>query len=111
MEEALLAATPILATHGYLIVFVWVFLDQAALPLPAIPVLIAAGALVATGALDLWWVIAAASFAALLADVIWYQLGKRGGDKAISYVCKLSLEPDSCVTTCLLYTSPSPRDS
>ena len=99
MEEALLAATQILATHGYLIVFVWVFLDQAALPLPAIPVLIAAGALVATGALDLWWIIAAASIAALLADVIWYQLGKRGGDKAISYVCKLSLEPDSCVTT------------
>ena len=99
MEEALLTASHFLAAHGYLIVFVWVFLDQAALPLPSIPVLIAAGALVATGSLGLWEIIATATVAALIADVLWYQLGKRGGNKAISYVCKLSLEPDSCVTT------------
>jgi len=99
VEEALLTASQFLAAHGYLIVFVWVFLDQAALPLPSIPVLIAAGALVATGSLGLWETISTATIAALLADVLWYQLGKRGGNKAINYVCKLSLEPDSCVTT------------
>lgn len=99
MEDALITATSFLAAHGYLVIFVWVFLDQAALPLPSIPLLIAAGALVATSALDLTAVIATASLAALLADVLWYQLGKRGGEKAITYVCKLSLEPDSCVTT------------
>jgi len=99
VEEALLTASQILAAHGYLIVFTWVFLDQAALPLPSIPVLIAAGALVATGSLGFWEIIATATVAALIADVLWYQLGKRGGSKAISYVCRLSLEPDSCVTT------------
>lgn len=99
MQEALISASTFLATHGYLVIFVWVFLDQAALPLPSIPLLIAAGALVATGALDLTTVIATASVAALLSDILWYQLGKKGGNKAIGYVCKLSLEPDSCVTT------------
>ena len=99
MEDTLLTATNFLTTHGYLVIFVWVFLDQAALPLPSIPLLIAAGALVATGALDLTSVIVTASIAAILADVLWYQLGKRGGARAITYVCKLSLEPDSCVTT------------
>ena len=54
MEETLLTATQFLATHGYLIIFAWVFLDQAALPVPSIPLLIAAGALVATNALDFY---------------------------------------------------------
>jgi len=99
VEEALLTASQVLASHGYLIVFVWVFLDQAALPLPSIPVLIAAGALVATGSLGFWAIIVTATVAALLADILWYQLGKRGGNTAITYVCKLSLEPESCVTT------------
>lgn len=99
MEEALLSASQFLATHGYLVIFVWVFLDQAALPMPSIPLLIAAGALVAIGSLDFTTVVVTASVAAMLADALWYQLGKRGGATAISYVCKLSLEPDSCVTT------------
>ncbi|MGI9323637.1 MAG: VTT domain-containing protein [Pseudomonadales bacterium] len=99
LEASLITAADFLASHGYVVIFVWVFLDQAALPMPSIPVLVAAGALVATGALDLTGVIVTASVAALLADALWYQLGHRGGEKAITYVCKLSLEPDSCVTT------------
>ena len=99
MEEALLSAGQFLATYGYAVIFIWVFLDQAALPMPSVPLLVAAGALVATGSLALVPVIAVATAAALLADALWYQLGKRGGERAISFVCKLSLEPASCVTT------------
>lgn len=99
LETALLNAADFLAQHGYIIIFAWVFLDQAALPMPSIPILIAGGALAATGELNVVGVAATATIAALLADMLWYQLGKRGGEKAISYVCKLSIEPDSCVTT------------
>ncbi len=99
MHEALLTATEFLAAHGYLIIFAWVFLDQAALPIPSVPLLVAAGALVATGSLDFWSVVATATAGAMIADTLWYQLGKRGGDRAIGYVCRLSIEPDSCVTT------------
>jgi membrane protein DedA with SNARE-associated domain len=99
MEELLNSAFTLLATHGYLIVFLWMFADQAALPIPGIPLLVAAGALAATGDLSLSGVIAAASIATLLADTLWYMLGRFGGTRAISTVCRLSIEPDSCVST------------
>ena len=31
--------------HGYTVPFVWVFAEQIALPLPAVPILVAAGGL------------------------------------------------------------------
>ena len=84
MEESFNAALDVLATHGYWIVFLWMFADQAALPVPAVPLLIAAGVVAATGGLDLTWIVVAASVASLLADLLWYWLGARGGGKALS---------------------------
>ena len=57
MHEAL----TILANHGYWVVFVWVFADQAGLPLPSFPVLLAAGALARAGSLNLFAVIGLAA--------------------------------------------------
>ena len=99
LESALLTAVDVLARHGYLVVFLWMFADQAGLPLPAIPLLIAAGALAAGGSLSLTGILLAACIASLLADVLWYWLGRKGGAQAIGMVCKLALEPESCVTT------------
>ncbi len=98
MESLLAAGFTLLATHGYVIVFVWMFADQAALPLPSIPLLVACGALAATGEMNLWPLIAAAGVATLLADTLWYGLGRFQGEKAVSLVCRLALEPDSCVS-------------
>jgi len=99
MEDLLTTALEFLGAHGYIIVFAWMFADQAALPLPAIPLLVAAGSLASVGQLDPVRVGAVATLATLLADSLWYLLGRYGGAKAIGLVCKLSLEPDSCVTT------------
>jgi membrane protein DedA with SNARE-associated domain len=41
--------TEILLTKGPLLLFVWVLAEQLGLPLPSIPVLVAAGALSAEG--------------------------------------------------------------
>ncbi len=98
MENLLAAGFTLLATHGYVIVFVWMFADQAGLPLPSIPLLVACGALAAAGDLNLWLLIASASLATLLADFLWYGLGRLQGEKAVSLVCRLALEPDSCVS-------------
>lgn len=98
MEGILTTAFALLATHGYLIIFLWMFADQAALPLPSVPLLIVAGALTASGDLDLVAVLITAATATLLADSMWYTLGRYGGAKAISMVCRLSIEPDSCVS-------------
>ncbi len=99
MEGLLDTALALLATHGYVIVLLWMFADQAALPIPSIPLLIAAGAVAATGQLDLGLVIAAATVGCLLGDLLWYALGRFRGQQAIGLVCKLAIEPDSCAST------------
>ncbi len=35
--------------------------------------------------------------AALIADYVWYQLGRRYGRRVLSRICKISMSPDSCV--------------
>jgi membrane protein DedA with SNARE-associated domain len=99
MEPLLATALDVLASHGYVIVFLWMFADQAGLPAPSIPLLVAAGALSATGELDLAAITAAAVCATLLADALWFTLGRYQGGPAINLVCKLALEPSSCVST------------
>ena len=86
-----------LVRHGYAVVFTWVLLAQAGLPLPAIPVLLAAGALSGTGQLQLGIVVGLAVLASLLSDAAWFEIGRRRGGKVLGLLCKLSLEPESCV--------------
>jgi membrane protein DedA with SNARE-associated domain len=83
--------------HGYALLFGWVLVEQSAIPLPSIPLLLAAGALVRAGRLN--GVLASASCvsAALIADTLWFQLGKHGGGRVLRLLCRVSLEPDSCV--------------
>lgn len=83
--------------HGYLVLVVWVFVEQIGLPVPSLPGLLAAGALAGTGRLNLAWVILFPAAGALLADVIWYELGKYRGAKVLNVLCRISLEPDSCI--------------
>jgi membrane protein DedA with SNARE-associated domain len=61
--------------EGYLLLSGWVFAEQIGLPLPAAPILVAAGALAATGSQNFALVISAALSASLLADYLWYRAG------------------------------------
>ncbi len=99
MQESINVAIAFLAAYGYIVIFLWMFADQAALPVPSAPLLIAAGVAAAEGALDIVGGVAVATLATMLADVLWYEIGKRGGARAITTVCRLSLEPESCVTS------------
>jgi membrane protein DedA with SNARE-associated domain len=83
--------------HGYSLVFFWVLAEQAALPLPSIPLLMAAGALARMGKLNLAGVLLCGLLACLLADCAWFQLGKHRGAKILRFICRISFEPDSCV--------------
>ena len=86
-----------LVRHGYLLLFVWVLAEQAALPLPSVPLLLASGVLVSAGTLSLVLVFLCGAAACLLADSVWFELGKRRGAKVLRFICRISLEPDSCV--------------
>src|SRR4030042_2536932 len=86
-----------LLQHGYLVLFIAVFLEQFGVPVPSAPVLLSAGALSAHGSLAYPVVFFLTVAAALLGDVAWYELGRRRGRRVLHFICRISLEPDSCV--------------
>ena len=83
--------------HGYALLLGWVFAEQSAIPLPSIPLLLAAGALGRAGRLNLMLAIACCTVGAVIGDTIWFTLGKNRGRKVLALLCRISLEPDSCV--------------
>jgi membrane protein DedA with SNARE-associated domain/rhodanese-related sulfurtransferase len=86
-----------LINHGLPLVFAAVFVEQMGLPLPALPWLLAAGALSAMGQFNLPLGLVVTVAACLLADAIWFYLGRYRGNQVLALLCRMSLEPDSCV--------------
>jgi membrane protein DedA with SNARE-associated domain len=86
-----------LVRHGYLLLFFWVLAEQGALPLPSIPLLLACGALANTGKMKLVPIFAYGVAGCLIADFVWFQLGRHRGSKVLRFICRVALEPDSCV--------------
>jgi membrane protein DedA with SNARE-associated domain/rhodanese-related sulfurtransferase len=86
-----------LTQHGTIVLFVAVFAEQIGLPVPALLFLIAAGALVGTGQMALGVSVGAAVLAALMGDQLWYELGRRRGRQVLNWLCRISLEPTSCI--------------
>src|ERR1700688_1018643 len=80
-----------------MLVFAWVFFEQAGLPVPSAPLLLAAGALSGTHQMNLGVAIAFAAMGALASDSMWYELGRLKGVRVLQLLCRISLEPDSCV--------------
>lgn len=89
--------THILIVYGYLLLFCWVLVEQLGIPLPATPVLLAAGALSAQGQINFWLALLAGVVASIAADSAWFLIGKRYGHYVLRILCKLSLEPTTCV--------------
>src|SRR5262245_6195557 len=90
-------ATEFLLGYGGPVLFAIVFVEQAGLPLPSAPWLLAAGALSATGRLSPTVAIGVTALAAVLADSLWFFVGRRGGQRVSRMLCRLSLSCPSCV--------------
>jgi membrane protein DedA with SNARE-associated domain/rhodanese-related sulfurtransferase len=86
-----------LSLYGYLVLFTWVLVEQLGIPLPATPVLFAAGALAARGEFAFWTAFSMSWMACVLADSTWFLIGRRHGHHVLRILCKLSLEPGTCV--------------
>jgi membrane protein DedA with SNARE-associated domain/rhodanese-related sulfurtransferase len=87
----------LIANYGLLVVFVTVLLDQGGLPIPAYPPLIVTAALAADNGESMLPILAVATVAAVLADLLWFSGGRRFGVRLLRLMCRLSLSPDSCV--------------
>src|SRR5262245_55110842 len=86
-----------LANYGLPLMFGAVFVEQIGIPLPAAPWLLAVGALSATGEYSPLLAIGLTMVACLVPDVIWFYLGRYRGNRVLGFLCRISLEPDSCV--------------
>ncbi len=86
-----------LIQYGGMVLFAVVFAEQIGLPIPAVPILLAAGALAGAGKLNLAAAVTLSVVACLAGDLIWYELGRHRGRHALNLLCRISLEPDSCV--------------
>jgi membrane protein DedA with SNARE-associated domain len=83
--------------YGYALLFLWVLIEQSGLPIPATPLLLAAGALAGQGKMNLALVVLAVTAGCVGADMFWYAFGKRRGAVVLNLLCRIAMEPDSCV--------------
>ncbi len=86
-----------LVAHGYVVVFSWVLFAQAGVPVPEVPLLLVGGALAGAGQLHFAVLLLLSVAASVLGDSVWYALGRRYGVGVLGFLCRVSLEPDSCV--------------
>jgi membrane protein DedA with SNARE-associated domain/rhodanese-related sulfurtransferase len=86
-----------LVHYGAVVVFAAVFVEQMGVPLPAVPWLLAAGALVGTDKMNWFVALGPGVVGSMAADLIWFYLGRRYGNRVLGLLCRISLEPDTCV--------------
>ena len=82
---------------SYLVLFAFVLAEQIGLPVPAVPLLLGVGAFAGTGRMSVLAGLATALVASLPPDLVWYELGRARGKRVLDVICRVSLEPDSCV--------------
>ena len=79
------------------VVFANVLMQQLGLPVPAVPTMLLAGSLALAGG-QLPAVLAAAVLASVIADLAWYLAGRAYGYRVLAGLCRLSINPGSCVS-------------
>jgi membrane protein DedA with SNARE-associated domain len=84
--------------YGYWLLFATVLAEQLGLPIPAVPALLAIGALAGLGDFSFGLALLVAFVACVGADFVWYYLGRTRGQSILNLLCRLSLEPDHCVS-------------
>src|SRR6195952_3422247 len=84
--------------YAYAILFLWVLAEQLGIPIPSIPLLLSAGTLSATHRISHTYSLFAVLAACMVADSIWYYLGRRYGNSVLRLLCRLSFESTTCVS-------------
>src|ERR1700722_11841697 len=86
-----------LLRHGAAVLFAAVFIEQIGVPLPSLLWLFAAGALVGAGKMHWYAALGSSALGSVVADLIWFFLGRHYGNRVLALLCRISLEPDTCV--------------
>jgi membrane protein DedA with SNARE-associated domain/rhodanese-related sulfurtransferase len=83
--------------HAYSVMFGWVLVEQAGLPVPSVPLMLAAGTMSAAHKVHLALLLLLILLACLIADSMWYWLGRRFGSRVLDFLCKISFDASTCV--------------
>ena len=83
--------------HGYIVLFLLVVAEALGFPVPAALALLVAGGSSPKDPLHLGFVLLTAVSALLLGDFLLFLLGRYTGWWLLGILCKLSLNPDSCI--------------
>jgi membrane protein DedA with SNARE-associated domain len=83
--------------HAYSVMFGWVLVEQAGLPIPSVPLMLAAGTMSAAHKVYLGLMIPLVLLACLIADSMWYWMGRRFGSRVLDLLCRMSLDASTCV--------------
>jgi membrane protein DedA with SNARE-associated domain len=89
--------TGFFVAHGYLVLFIATLVTQLGAPLPLAPLLVAGGVLAGEGTFSITAAVAISIVASGLGHIVWYVAGRRRGAEVLRLLCKISIEPDSCV--------------
>lgn len=83
--------------HAYSVLFGWVLVEQAGLPIPSVPLMLAAGTMSAAHKVQLALIIPIILLACLIADTTWWWMGRRFGSRVLDLLCRMSLDASTCV--------------
>ena len=81
--------------HGYSVLFAALFAHQIGVPVPGPLLLLAAGALARNGKLSFAPALALAVTASVLADWVWFEAGRRGGEKVLHFIHRITPDPEA----------------
>ena len=84
--------------HGYWLLIAAILGRQACFPIPANLFLVAAGALARSRKLDLGETIAISILSFLIADLAWYEAGRKFGQRMLHLVCAIYGDPALCAS-------------
>jgi membrane protein DedA with SNARE-associated domain len=87
----------LLLNHGYALLFVYVLVVSLGVPIPVDPLFLLMGAQAGDHRYSFFASLVIAMVPTLLGDILWYHIGKYRGQSVLSLLCRLSLEPDTCV--------------
>ena len=90
-------ATEFFVHYATAILFVWVLAEQLGVPIPSIPVLLTAGTLSAAHRVHALPALLSVVIACVLADSLWFALGRRYGARVIRLLCRFSFEASTCI--------------
>ena len=86
----------LLQGYGYWLLLGLGFMEYAGVPVASVPVLVLAGAAVASGLLDPLYAVLAAAAGGLIADAGWFGISWWRGCRLVDRVCGLTSNPAAC---------------